>query len=669
MAKTARGRGGVAAARRASVTTAAGPKLRRAPPRRGRGLRGALEPVAWVTPSVLLILVVIAFPAVEMVRSSFLRITQTGLATGGNGLGNYQRLLREPALPSVVWHTILWVVLVVGVTVLVSLPLAQFLDKPFAGRRLVRLAVVVPWAASLVMTATVWRYIYEGAYGPLNRLLMDLGLLHQPVEWYKDARFAFWGLIVIAIIVSIPFTTYVFLAGLQTIPGELYEAARIDGAGPWQVYRRVTLPLLRPSLLVAVVLNAIYVFNSFPIIWLITGKIPGYDTDTTITFMYKVAFGPGPQLDAGEAAALAVLNVLFLLVVVTVYLRHVTWDETDISVGVEREGALSRLSRPAAGLLRRAAGGAAAALRPAGRILLSALRVPGRGLGAAWRPLRPAGLPAIGVVVGLFFLAPYAVMFLGALKSDQDLFSIPARYLPTRWEWSNFVGVWSQIHLLAYLRATLAIAGVTTLIVLVVSVPAAWFTARHRFRGRNLFLYLILVTQMFAPVALVVGLYREYALVDNFFANLGLGLRATSSFWAIILVYSAFNLAFAVWILSGYFRSIPKEIEEAALIDGLGRFRALLRVVLPLAKPGVVTAVIFTFIQVWNEFVVALTLFNDPTRNRQTLTVGIQQFVGLYETHYQYLFVASLIGIVPVVVLFTTIERYLMGGLTAGSVK
>jgi multiple sugar transport system permease protein len=149
----------------------------------------------------------------------------------------------------------------------------------------------------------------------------------------------------------------------------------------------------------------------------------------------------------------------------------------------------------------------------------------------------------------------------------------------------------------------------------------------------------------------------------------GLGLRATSSYWAIILVYSAFNLAFAVWILSGYFRSIPREIEEAALIDGLGRLKVLLRVVLPLAKPGVVTALIFTFIQLWNEFVVALTLFNDSSRNRQTLTVGIQQFVGLYETRYQYLFVASLIGIVPVLVLFAAIERYLMGGLTAGSVK
>jgi multiple sugar transport system permease protein len=617
---------------------------------------------------VLLILLVIAFPAAEMVRSSFLRITQTGLATGGNGLGNYQRLLREPALPGVVGHTVVWVVLVVGITVLVSLPLAQFLDKPFAGRRVVRLALLVPWAASLVMTATVWRYLYEGAYGPLNRVLMDLGLLDQPVEWYKDTRFAFWSLIVIGIVVSVPFTTYVFLAGLQTIPGELHEAARIDGAGPWQVYRRVTLPLLRPSLLVAVVLNAIYVFNSFPIIWIITGKIPGYDTDTTITFMYKIAFGPGPQLDAGEAAALAVLNVLFLLVVVTVYLRRVTWDETDVAVGPRRAGRLGGVTRPVGGLLRRATGGVASALRPARPVLFPA-RWAGRRLAAAWRSLRPAGLPVVGAVVALFFLAPYVVMLLGALRSDQDLFSVPARYLPARWEWSNFVEVWNQVPLLAYLRATLVIAGITTLIVLVVSLPAAWFAARHRFRGRNLFLYLILATQMFAPVALVVGLYREYALVDTLFASLGLGLRATWSYWAIILVYSAFNLAFAVWILSGYFRSIPREIEEAALIDGLGRLRVLLRVVLPLAKPAVVTALIFTFIQVWNEFVVALTLFNDPSRNRQTLTVGIQQFVGLYETRYQYLFVASLIGIVPVLVLFATIERYLMGGLTAGSVK
>jgi multiple sugar transport system permease protein len=101
-------------------------------------------------------------------------------------------------------------------------------------------------------------------------------------------------------------------------------------------------------------------------------------------------------------------------------------------------------------------------------------------------------------------------------------------------------------------------------------------------------------------------------------------------------------------------------------VDGAGRIRAMTRIVLPLAKPGVVTAVIFTFIQVWNEFVVAETIFNDPPRNRETLTVGINAFVGLYQTQYQYLFVASIIGIVPVVILFAVIECYLVSGLTAG---
>ena len=113
----------------------------------------------------------------------------------------------------------------------------------------------------------------------------------------------------------------------------------------------------------------------------------------------------------------------------------------------------------------------------------------------------------------------------------------------------------------------------------------------------------------------------------------------------------------------------PQGIEDAAMVDGAGRLRTMFRVVLPLAKPGIVTAVIFTFIQVWNEFVVAETIFNNPTTNRETLTVGINAFVGLYQTQYQYLFVASIIGIVPVVVLFAFIERYLVGGLTAGSVR
>ncbi|HEX2419480.1 MAG TPA: ABC transporter permease subunit [Micromonosporaceae bacterium] len=618
-----------------------------------RNLRRA-EPLLWLGPTLLLIAAVIVYPAYEMVRTSFLDVSSIGFAHGYKGLDNYQDLFGEDALSSVVGNTVLWVVVVVGVTIVVSLAMAQFLNKRFAGRRLVRWALIVPWAASLVMTSTVWRYIYELDYGPLNRLLMDLGVIATPVDWYKDSATAFWCLVFVGIVVSIPFTTYVFLAGLQTIPTDVYEAAAIDGARPVQTYWWVTFPMLRPQLVVAIVLNTIYVFNSFPIIWVITGKIPGNETDTATTYMYKLAFRSSAGAD--EAAALGVINVIFLMAVVLFYVRRTEFGDAG-EASVRQTGGSAR------------AAGFTDVVLSVGRALGSVMAPAGRGLTVIWRPVRRFGLPVIGLVTAVFFLAPYAVMLIGSLKSTRELAASPATYLPDRPAWANFVDVWSKIPLWDYLRASLAIALIATAVVLLVATPAAYFTSRHQFRGRRLFLTIVLVTQMFAPVALVVGLYREFVVADAVLKQADPGWGAINTYWSIILINSAFNLAFAIWILNGYFASIPKDIEEAAMIDGLGRLRAMLSVVLPLAKPGIVTAVIFTFIQVWNEFVVALTLFNDPTRNRMTLTVGINQFVGQYDVNYQYLFIVSLIGIVPVVVLFAVIERYLVAGLTAGSVK
>ncbi len=620
---------------------------------RGRRLATSLRPLWWLGPSLVLIAAVIIYPAVRMVMTAFQKISSIGVDQGFTGLGNFRNLFSEPALPHVLWDTVLWVVVVVGVTVIVSLPLAQLLNKKFVGRRVVRWALIVPWAASLVMTATLWRYIYEGSYGMLNRVLLDLGIIRSPVYWYQSQSTAFWCLVFVGIVVSVPFTTYVFLAGLQAVPSDLYEAAAVDGCNAWDSYWRVTFPLLKPALVVALVLNTIYVFNSFPIIWVITGKIPGDATDTTITFMYKIAFTY--RLDPGEAAALGILNVAFLILVVGLYVRRT-------GVGQEaaggRRGPLARLGSGLTGTLAVAGNAVAALTTPVGRALAAPLRRPARSAAHHWRPARPYVLPLVGALVAAFFLAPYAVMLLSSLKSNIQLFHSPALYLPPTPQWGNFAAVWSQIPLASYLVNSLVIAGTSTLLVLFIALPAAYFTARHRFAGRRAFLYLILVTQMFAPVALVVGIYQEVN-----------GLSGINTYWAIILIDAGFNLAFATWIMNGYLASIPVDVEEAARVDGAGPFKTMTRVVLPLAKPAVVTAVIFTFIQVWNEFVVAETIFNEPTSNRETLTVGINAFVGLYQTQYNYLFVASLIGIVPVVVLFAAIERYLVGGLTAGSVK
>jgi multiple sugar transport system permease protein len=272
------------------------------------------------------------------------------------------------------------------------------------------------------------------------------------------------------------------------------------------------------------------------------------------------------------------------------------------------------------------------------------------------KPMRRAALSGVGLLVALAVLSPYVVMVLTAAKPDGELRINPPRLIPLRWQPGNFLEVLADPAFHAWLRVSLVVALTSTALVLLAATPAAYYTARHRFPGRSAFLLLVLITQMFSPTALVVGLYRQFFDLD-----------LVNTYTALVLTNAAFNLAFAIWILRAFFASIPREVEEAAAVDGCGRLRTLVQVVLPLSLPAIVTAVIFAFIAAWNEYIVALTLMADPAR--KPLTVGITSYVTAYVQHWNHLFAASVIAIVPVVVLFAMIERHLVGGLTAGSVK
>jgi multiple sugar transport system permease protein len=207
-------------------------------------------------------------------------------------------------------------------------------------------------------------------------------------------------------------------------------------------------------------------------------------------------------------------------------------------------------------------------------------------------------------------------------------------------------------------RVSLEIAAGSTVLVLLVALPAAYYTSRHRFRGRGAFLLLVLATQMLQPTALIVGIYKEF---------LSFGLLGINPVWSLILVNAGFNLAFAIWILNAYIGSIPYELEEAAMVDGHGRLGALMRVTVPLALPGIVTALIFTFISAWNEFISALAL--TTSSSDFPLTVRLDSFIGQYTVDWQHLFGASLVATIPVFILFALIEGRVVGGLTAGSIK
>jgi len=299
--------------------------MMRASPRRRRR-NGWWQALPWLGPSLLLIAAVVLYPALLLVRASLSRYSITGLYQSFVGPRNYVRLLTQDALPAVAANTVVWVTAVVVVTILISLALAQFVNQPFPGRRLVRWALIVPWAASLIMTSKLFVWIYDYYFGILNRVLTAAGVIDRPVDWLGDDRTVMGAMIAVGVFVSLPFTTYVLLAGLQAIPGEVYEAARVDGASGWRTYRSVTLPLLRPALLVAAVLNMIYVFNSFPIVWTLNDRNPGFAHDTMITYMYKIAFKSAMR-DVGLAAALGVVNVLVILVAVFGYLRAARWRE------------------------------------------------------------------------------------------------------------------------------------------------------------------------------------------------------------------------------------------------------------------------------------------------------------------------------------------------------
>ena len=283
----------------------------------------------WLGPSLLLIAAVVVYPAVQLVRASLGRYSLTGLYQGAVGARNYGRLLEQDALPTVIGNTVTWVALVVGITIVISLGLAQLLDATFPGRRLVRWALIVPWAASLIMTSKLFVWLYDYYFGLINRALVAGGLVRTPVDWLGDDATVMGAMIAVGVFVSLPFTTYVLLAGLSTIPAEVYEAARVDGASGWRAYRAVTLPLLRPALLVAAVLNLIYVFNSFPIVWTLNDRNPGMAHDTMITYMYKIAFKSALR-DVGLAAALGVVNVALILLAVLAYLRVSHWREEPV---------------------------------------------------------------------------------------------------------------------------------------------------------------------------------------------------------------------------------------------------------------------------------------------------------------------------------------------------
>lgn len=290
-------------------------------------IRHKWEPYLWLLPSILLMMVFVVFPIFIVFQLSFSEISKAGVVGGFVGFQNFVEAVNQRAFPTVMLNTLYWVVSVVGLSTLLGFVIAMVLNKEFIGRKFARSIVVFPWATSLVIQASVWNYIIKYEYGNLNNVLLNLGIITEAINWRASYQIEFMWECGVGIFVTIPFVTFCVLAGLQSIDAAYYEAATVDGAGFWKKLRHVTIPLVKPSLTVSTVLNIIYVFNSFPIIYTITKGAPANQTDTMVTYLYMLAFYDQKK---GPATALSVIGFIILCAVAGLYMMITMRKEDEL---------------------------------------------------------------------------------------------------------------------------------------------------------------------------------------------------------------------------------------------------------------------------------------------------------------------------------------------------
>ncbi len=644
------------------VLTGAAPRLRRRGPisrtKRIEAILGRDWKVAlpFVLPMVILMVGLIFWPFINAILISFTTrsITRVDKFVG---LDNYFRLWRDDSFRAAVSNTIRFTVASVGSKLVVGMTIALLLNSRLPFRNILTGLMLLPWIVPEVVTAMAWRSIYDPIFGGLNPILQGLGLIDRRVAWLAEPGLAMPSVILVNIWKGIPFFTMLLLAGLKSIDRELYEAAEVDGATVAERFRHITLPGLKYVMAVTVLLSTISTFNTFGLVYLMTGGGPGGATRLYSILAYERAilglrFGPG----AAVAFSMAPVLALFILLLARFMRRDLTARENDTRVDRAFASIGGVLGVVVDIILWPFMTIANAIGRLGGLITASA----GRGLGAGSRAGRERAGVALRLLLLLpmllFVLFPFYWVFITAFKSDLQIQRYTSIYWPAPWTLSQFRTLLVETQYVLWFRNTILVAVSTTILSVSLAALAGYALARLKFLGASTLTTVLLITYLLPSSLMFIPLYR-------ILTNLGL----VDSFGALIVTYPTFLMPFATWVMLGYYRSIPEDLEDAAMIDGATRLGAFLRVTLPLAAPALLTVTLFAFTNAWNEFLFAFIFITKETLF--TLPVGLQQLVFGDIYPWGQLMGASLLMAIPVVIIYTYAQKYMVEGLTAGSVK
>lgn len=606
----------------------------------------------------MLLIGLVAFP---FGRAVYLSFTRTHSAQVGPfvGFANYVSLWGDRFFRQSVGVTLQFTFWSLLLKLIVAVLGAVLLHQFGVGEDLLAGLILLPWMMPTIVRAIAWRGMLDPLLGTLNQLLLDLTLIARPFPFLGDMRTALASVILVEVWQGVPFVFINVLAALKGIDRDLYEAAAMDGASPLRQFLHITLPGLRYVIAVVMLLDLLWTFNSFELIFLLTGGGPANVTKVYSVLAYEYAVR-GRWYSRAAAAALAMFPAFVL--VISLLGRYVMGGHriAEASRLMTRQGwagAGGAFAGPSSGLSR--------ALGAAGWWLADRVEtLAERAARLFARRGRRGGIVAARGAAGLgvallmvFALGPFFLLLITAFKTELQITRFESLLWPSPWSLDQFHRLLAPgSRFLIWLGNTAFVSVTAPLLTTLIAALCAYALTRLRWRGVSLVSNAILIAYLLPPVLLVIPIHQ-----------LVMRLGLYNSLWALVLIYPALILPFAVWLLMGHYATLPEELEAAALVDGCSHGQAFVRIVLPLAKPALVAVTLFGMTRAWNEFLFAYTLL--ATEVRLTLPVGLAGIVFGDILPWGQLSAAALIMAVPVLGLYVLGQRFLVAGLTAGALK
>jgi len=518
--------------------------------------------------------------------------------------------------------------------------------------------ILLPYIIPEVVRALAWRVLLDPLFGALNYILINVfHVMSKGPSWLGDPATALPSVTGVNVWAGIPFFVILFLAGLKAVDQEVYDAASVDGANAWRRFLHVTLPGLRYVIIVAVLLSTIFTLNGFTLTYLLTGGGPG--GATRVYPILASEYANALRYSAGSAVAMTVAPFLFLLILI---LGRFMMRREDVAHTTSDEGMLWRLfTWP---------------LRMIGSVIMSVFwLINGMGesiaavISGAFRRtnLPPASRKTkaraknvmlygfVGLIL-LFEIVPFYFIFVTSFKSTLQIQQIRDMFWPNPWTLEHFTALFTTIPFATWYFNTIVVALSATVVSMFAASLGAYALVRLKWKGVGPLSTAVLVAYLLPPVLMFIPLFWILAQ-----------LRLVNTLGALIIVYPSVVLPFATWLMMGYYRSIPEELEDAAQIDGCNRFQTYYRVVLPLVRPALLAVAMFSITQAWNEYLYAKTFLRST--EVFTLPVGLGQMIVGDVQPWGELMAASLLTALPVVIIYMLGQRFMVAGLTAGSVK